>query len=96
MVQGKLIFTFWEKGKYTYAGELTEKKISEKRLKVWACRFPQVIPYIGNWRNIKPETYKDLKRFKRIMTMWAYCISIRDISGKIVAFNGRHTTGGDA
>lgn len=42
--------------------ELLKKRIREKRSESVGLSFPKgSIPYVGNWRNIKPETYKGLK-----------------------------------
>ena len=59
--------------------------------------FPRNIsPYAGNWRDIKPETYKRFEAFQHHDPdhIGRIVFPVRDISGRIVAFNGRHTTGG--
>ena len=59
--------------------------------------FPKnIVPYIGNWRNIKPATYKRFEAFQHHDPdhIGRIVFPVRDISGRIVAFNGRHTTGG--
>jgi DNA primase len=54
------------------------------------------MPYTGNWRSIKPETYKRFEAFQHHDPDYIgrVVFPVRDISGRIVAFNGRHTTGG--
>jgi DNA primase len=77
--------------------ELLKRKLREKRSESIGLSFPKsVIPYIGNWREIKPETYKRFEAFQSSESDYIGRINfpIRDISGRIVAFNGRHTTGG--
>ena len=69
--------------------------IEEKRSSSVGLPFPKGhTPYIGNWRNIKPETYKHFEAFLHHETQFVgrVVFPIRDITGKIVAFNGRHMT----
>ena len=77
--------------------ELLKRKIKDKRSESIGLSFPKnVMPYVGNWREIKPETYKRFEAFQHADADYVGRINfpIRDISGRIVAFNGRHTTGG--
>ena len=77
--------------------ELLKKRIREKRSESVGLSFPQNITlYTGNWRGIKPETYKRFEAFQHHDPDYVGRIvfPVRDISGRIVAFNGRHTTGG--
>ena len=77
--------------------ELLKKKIQEKRAENIGLSFPtDYIPYIGNWRDISPKTYKKFEAFEHAGQDYVSRINfpIRDISGKIVAFQGRHTSGG--
>ena len=77
--------------------DLFKKKLDEKRAESVGLSFPQnCLPYLGNWRNIKPETYKKFEAFQHQDNDFVGRINfpIRDISGKIVAFQGRHTTNG--
>jgi DNA primase len=77
--------------------ELLKKSIREKRSESVGLSFPKgYVPYIGNWRNIKPETYKRFEAFQHHDTdhIGRIVFPVRDISGRIVSFNGRHTTGG--
>ena len=76
--------------------ELLKKKIREKRAESVGLPFPQsALPYVGNWRNIKPETYRKFEVFQdHDAFVGRIVFPVRDISGKIVAFNARHMTGG--
>jgi DNA primase len=53
------------------------------------------MPYIGNWRGIKPETYKNFSAFRHHDSQFIGRINfpIIDASGRIVAFQGRDETG---
>ena len=69
--------------------------IEEKRSSSIGISFPKGhTPYSGNWRNIKPETYKHFEAFLHHETQFVgrVVFPIRDITGKVVAFNGRHMT----
>ena len=69
--------------------------IEEKRSSSIGLSFPKgFAPYIGNWRNIRPETYKHFEAFLHHETQFVgrVVFPIRDITGKVVAFNGRHMT----
>ena len=77
--------------------ELLKKRIREKRSESVGLSFPNnIAPYVGNWRDIKPETYTKFEAFQSHDSdhIGRIVFPIRDISGRIVAFNGRHTTGG--
>ena len=77
--------------------ELLKKRIREKRSESVGLSFPKgSVPYLGNWRDIKPETYKRFEAFQHHDTdhIGRIVFPVRDISGRIVSFNGRHTTGG--
>ncbi len=77
--------------------ELLKKRISEKRADSIGLSFPKnAIPYVGNWRNIKPETYKHFEAFNSLDDNHVSRIvfPVRDMTGRIVAFNGRHTAQG--
>ena len=96
--KGNLFAHFGEKAnQLQQRRELFKRKIREKRSESIGLSFPKsVIPYTGSWRDIKPETYKRFEAFQNADTDFIGRINfpIRDISGRIVAFNGRHTTGG--
>lgn len=51
--------------------------------------------YIGNWRDIKPETYRRFEAFRHHDKQFIGRINfpIKDASGRIVAFQGRDETG---
>ena len=69
--------------------------IEEKRSSSVGLPFPKGhTPYIGNWRNIRPDTYKYFDAFLHHETQFVgrVVFPIRDITGKVVAFNGRHMT----
>ena len=77
--------------------ELFKKKLIQKRSESVGLSFHQNrLPFIGSWRNIKPETYKKFEAFQHPNPDYVGRIvfPIRDISGKIVAFQGRHTAEG--
>jgi DNA primase len=77
--------------------ELLKKTIKAKRSESVGLSFPRnITPYLGNWRDIKPETYKKFEAFQHHDPdhIGRIVFPVRDISGRIVAFNGRHTTGG--
>lgn len=77
--------------------ETLKKKIALKMAESIGLSMPKdYSPYVGNWRNIRPETYKEFEAFLHIGDVFRDRINfpIRDISGKIVAFQGRHTAGG--
>ena len=77
--------------------EVMRRKIQEKRAENVGLNFPaNYMPYVGNWRNISPRTYAKFEAFEHTGSDYISRINfpIRDISGKIVAFQGRHTAGG--
>ena len=77
--------------------EVIKRKIQEKRAENVGLNFPaNYMPYVGNWRNISPKTYAKFEAFEHTGSDYISRINfpIRDISGKIVAFQGRHTAGG--
>ena len=72
-----------------------KKKIEQKRSESVGLSFPKnFVPYLGNWRDIKPATYKKFEAFQHQDNDFAGRINfpIRDISGKIIVFQGRHQT----
>jgi DNA primase len=77
--------------------ELLKQKIIEKRAESIGLSFPfNYTPYLGNWRGIRPETYRKFEAFQHTNPDFINRINfpIRDMSDKIVAFNGRHLTDG--
>jgi DNA primase len=96
--KGNLFTLFGEKVNQLQASrDLLKRKIRAKTAESIGLAFPSdCVPYTGNWRNIKPETYKKFEAFQNHETdhIGRIVFPVRDISGRIVAFNGRHTTGG--
>ena len=95
--KGNLFVHFGERASFLHLRrELLKKKIREKRAESVGLPFPpSALPYVGNWRNIKPETYRKFEVFQDHESFIGRIVfPIRDISGKIVAFNARHMTGG--
>ncbi|MCS5550535.1 MAG: toprim domain-containing protein [Gammaproteobacteria bacterium] len=96
--KGNIFTHFGEKANHLQVRrELFKKRIKEKRSESIGLSFPRnVVPYVGNWRDIKPETYKKFEAFQHHDPDYIgrVVFPVRDISGRIVAFNGRHTTGG--
>jgi len=77
--------------------EFLKKKINDKRAESIGLDFPKdSMPYHGNWRDIKAETYKKFEAFQHSGKDYISRINfpIRDRTGKIVAFQGRHTSMG--
>ena len=96
--KGNLFTHFGEKAnQLQLKRELLKKRISEKRAESIGLSFPKnAVPYIGNWRDIKPETYKRFEAFNSVEKdhIGRVVFPVRDMSGRIVAFNGRHTSQG--
>ena len=95
--KGNLFVHFGEKASFLHLRrELLKKKIREKRAESVGLPFPRsALPYVGNWRNIKPETYRKFEAFQEHESFIGRVVfPIRDMSGRIVAFNARHMTGG--
>lgn len=96
--KGNVLHLYGEKlNKLQMRRELLKKHIQQKRAENIGLRLPKnSVPYLGDWRNIRPETYKKFEAFQdhspeylgRIM------FPVRNLAGRIVAFNGRHTTDG--
>jgi len=96
--KGNLFTHFGERPNYLQLRrELLKKKIRDKRAESIGLAFPEgAMPYVGDWRNIKPETYKRFEAFIHSGSDYLSRIvfPIRDRTGKIVAFQGRHTSMG--
>ena len=93
------VFNFY--GEETSSLQLKRENLKRKILEKTASSVglqmpPGYMPYIGNWRDIKPETYRKFSTFQHHEKdhIGRVVFPIRDISGKIVAFNGRHMSGG--
>lgn len=72
--------------------ERVKQTIDRKRSETVGLQLPaEMMPYVGNERNIRPETYKKFEAFVSLNSPFKERIvfPIRDITGKIVAFNGR-------
>ena len=72
--------------------EKVKQRIDLKRSETVGLQMPtDILPYVGNERNIRPETYKKFEAFLSAHAPFTSRIvfPIRDITGKIVAFNGR-------
>ena len=72
--------------------EKVRRKIEEKRASSVGLKMPKnFMPYVGNWREIKPETYKKFDAFLHPDKPFTNRISfpIKDLTGRIVAFNCR-------
>ena len=96
--KGNLFTHFGEKAnQLQLRRQLLKKKIGEKRAESIGLSFPEgVLPYVGNWREIRPETYKNFEAFIHTGKEYISRINfpIRDRTGKIRAFVGRHTSAG--
>ena len=93
------IFSFFEEtaSGFQLKRESMKRKIQEKKAESVGLSFPKdYMPYVGNWRNIAPKTYRKFEAFEHTGSDYISRINfpIRNISGKIVAFQGRHTSGG--
>ena len=76
--------------------EFLRRKVQEVRASSIGLSMPEeYAPYVGNWRDISPETYKHFKAFKSHLPEFISRIvfPITDITGKIVVFQGRDDTG---
>ena len=96
--KGNLFTHFGEKfGGLQIQRELLVRKIQEKRAESVGLTMPiGYMPYVGNLRGIAPRTYKKFEAFEHTGKGFENRINfpIKDLSGKIVAFQGRHTGGG--
>lgn len=73
--------------------QMLKKKIGEKRAESIGLSFPEnAVPYVGNWRTIKPDTYKKFEAFLHTGKDYINRINfpVRDRTGRICAFIGRH------
>jgi DNA primase len=96
--KGNLFTYFGEKvNKLQMKRETLKKKINNKIAENVGLIMPtNSVPYIGDWRNIKPDTYKKFEAFLDHSPTFVgrVMFPIRNFTGRIVAFQGRHMTGG--
>jgi len=94
--KGNLFTHFGQKAnKMEIKRQLLKKKIDEVRSESIGLQMPEgYMPYVGNWRNIRPETYKDFDAFIHASKdfIGRICFPVRDRSGRIVAFQSRTQT----
>tara|TARA_R100000231_G_scaffold11165_1_gene13377 strand:+ start:2921 stop:3772 length:852 start_codon:yes stop_codon:yes gene_type:complete len=72
--------------------EKVKQTIDRKRSESIGLQLPRdIVPFTGTLRNIKAETYKKFEAFLSAESPFTSRIvfPVRDITGKIVAFNGR-------
>lgn len=98
--KGNIFYEFGEKpNELQQKREKLKKLLKRKIAENVGLQFPSAaVPYHGNWRDIKPETYKKFEAFLDHSSsehLGRVMFPIRNIAGKIVAFNGRHMTGGE-
>jgi len=93
--KGNLFTHFGQKAnKMELRKQLMRKKIDEIRFQSSGLQMPEgYMPYVGNWRNVRPETYKDFEAFIHAGKDFngRICFPIRDRSARIVAFQSRTT-----
>jgi DNA primase len=93
--KGNLFTYFGEKAnKMEIRRQLLKKKIDEVRSESIGLQMPEkAMPYVGNWRNIRPETYTDFEAFIHPSKDFVgrICFPVRDRTGRIVAFQARST-----
>jgi len=93
--KGNLFSYYGEKvNKMEQKRQLLKKKIDEVRAESVGLQMPEnATPYIGNWRNIRGETYREFEAFTHAGKDFVgrICFPIRDRSGRIVSFQSRTT-----
>lgn len=102
--KGSLFKLFGEKPNWLgLKRENLKRKIQEVRAQSVGLPLPKgAVPYSGNWRGIKTETYQKFEAFlceysedgKRNVFSSRIVFPIRDITGSITGFIGRHTGDG--
>lgn len=73
--------------------EALKSKIASVRAQSIGLEMPKgFVPYKGNWRDISPETYTSFEAFQHNDPdfIGRVVFPIRDIGGRICAFQGRH------
>lgn len=93
--KGNLFTHFGQKvNKMDMKRQLLKKKIDDVRTESVGLQMPEnYMPFVGNWRNIRPETYKEFEAFIHAGKDFVgrICFPIRDRTGRIVAFQSRAT-----
>lgn len=77
------------------AKEKLKRKIARKKVENVGYDMPEnTVPFISEWRGIKSETFRKFGAFKHAHPdfIGRVVFPIRNISGKIVGFVGRHET----
>jgi len=96
--KGNLFYHYGEKAnQLQLRRENLKKKIRQKMAEGAGLPMPSgYMRYSGNWREIKPETYEKFDAFTHHDKdhIGRLVFPIKDIGGRIVAFNGRHMSGG--
>lgn len=96
--KGNVFFLYGEKvNQLQLRRDLLKRKILQKRSESVGLAMPLgAEPYSGDWRGLKPETYQKFQAFQHHAPdfIGRIVFPVFDISGNIVAFNARHTTGG--
>lgn len=96
--KGNLFYHFGERpNQLQLKRESLKKAIRLKMSEGAGLALPNgIMPYKGTWRDISAETYKVFEAFTHHDNEYVgrLVFPIRDISGKVVAFIGRHMSGG--
>lgn len=92
------IFHLYEEpsDKLSIQREKLKRKLNEVRVNSIGLSMPEgYMPYVGGWRDIKPETYAKFGAFRSHQPEFIGRIvfPITDITGRIVVFQGRDETG---
>jgi DNA primase len=93
------LYTYYDespKGVHNQCAALREKIIN-KRTESLGMDMPiGHVPYFGTWRGISSDTYRKFEAFEHADPNFIARVNIpiKDISGRIVAFIGRHTGDG--
>jgi len=75
--------------------QMLKKKIQQVREEAVGIDMPvDAVPYIGAWRNIRPETYKNFGAFLSAAKEFSgrICFPVYDRTGKVVAIQARTQT----
>ena len=96
--KGNIFTHFGEKvGGIQLKKEMFKEKLRAKLSESIGLSYPKdMIPYEGDWRGISAETYLQFKAFTCHQPEYVGRIMfpIYDITGRVCAFQGRHTAGG--